>query len=218
MIKLDKWESQFIHLAKGWFDKEPYSKISLQDKVKIIWANRIGINKINNSDFNYYHIGYFLINLLEKVKVDSSLNLADFIMKLAPEPYYPLYLDESKYSDQSGFLFNLVKTILYSYLMILPVKDSDKILIELEPIDYSIFDDYLKNKKNLIAWDRGKYITLMSARDKTLRKGQAVFTAVAQDYPRTVDKVIDTKYDCFNDDSKIVLFLNRIEELVNDSE
>lgn len=48
-----------------------------------------------------------------------------------------------------------------------------------------------------------------------LRKGQVLFSAVSTLYPDIANKLTATKYDCFNDDSKIESFKKEVTNLLN---
>lgn len=45
------------------------------------------------------------------------------------------------------------------------------------------------------------------------RVGQAVFNAAYDLFPKAVDKIRSTEYDCFYDDERIPKFLERLREL-----
>jgi len=63
-------------------------------------------------------------------------------------------------------------------------------------------------------FNKDYYKNLSLYRNEHLRAGQAIFSKVQKHYPKEVNYLIDTKYDCFNDDTKIDSFLEKIKQLV----
>ena len=49
-----------------------------------------------------------------------------------------------------------------------------------------------------------------------LRKGQYIYNEVYRLFPNEVIKVQNTEFDCFNNDSRIDLFLEKIKQLVGE--
>lgn len=133
-VKLDRWESQFVLYAKGhlhgWEEKNE-TKLHYEEVCRNIWGNRCGI-VIEPNEIGY--IAHSLIELVQKVGLISEpKHLVDFVMDLAPRHKYSY---EIMYKDNVGYLSNIVRICLFSYLSTLRViADNGDVLIEFEEFE-----------------------------------------------------------------------------------
>ena len=67
-------------------------------------------------------------------------------------------------------------------------------------------------------FDKQYFLDGIKYRDNHIREGQYIFTEVYRVFPKEVDSIIDSKYDCFNDDTRIEAFLEIVNQLVSKEE
>lgn len=62
-------------------------------------------------------------------------------------------------------------------------------------------------------FNKYQFKTLSNLREANLRKGQSIFNEVCKLFPKEANTLVGTVYDCFYDDNKIDLFLEKMKQL-----
>jgi hypothetical protein len=134
MIELDKWDSQYIYLAKNHFTHEQNIPRKLEDLAiieiaKCIWADRCGI------EYKYVKIGNITAGLLkicyETGAVDTLHKFYDFVESCSPFSKYEI--NNNKIVTKENYLMNIFKACL-SYLSLLMILNEDmEPIIKLKP-------------------------------------------------------------------------------------
>jgi hypothetical protein len=60
------------------------------------------------------------------------------------------------------------------------------------------------------------YLFKLLKEETRQRRGQYLFNRLDQDYPAIAEKIADTEYDPFYDDTRVVAFERRVRELWNE--
>jgi hypothetical protein len=138
MIELDKWDSQFVYLAKNHFTHEQNIPRELEDFAiieiaKCIWADRCGL------EYKYVKIGNITAGLLkicyETGAVDTLHKFYDFIERCSPFSKYDFFSsnDNDKIVTRKSHIIDVFKASL-SYLSMLQIyNDGMYPIIKLKP-------------------------------------------------------------------------------------
>ena len=136
---LDKWDSQYLYLAKGWFTTSIYNvKKDNSENVKpliakYIWADRCGI-KVEHVEF--IRIVQHLLDLMLDLGVaDSRETFLSFVTNCSPHKKYSvLYSKPIKKYTVEDFHKSVFNSCM-RFLNLLPVKEGGEILIDMDYID-----------------------------------------------------------------------------------
>ncbi len=131
MVKLDKWESQFVLYSKGHFNKTNKDELDYKQVVKNIWENRAGFY-IEDREIGW--CAQFLLSLVRKLGLfDYEDKIARFIGSLSP---INTMTGETRYKTNVDYMYRVIWVCLFEYLSTIQVIGNDEeVLVEFEEFD-----------------------------------------------------------------------------------
>jgi len=126
-MKFDMWDSQLVWLSKGWVQEEEPDSIVAS---KNLWSHRCGLY-LEDVNLHFVARKLLIMNLkMEIVKAEDYI--CDLYEMLSPHDRFNPRI--KRYDDINGYVENAVHQRLIR-LSLIQVKDDNKTLVELEPLD-----------------------------------------------------------------------------------
>ena len=139
MIKLDRWESQFVWLSKGWlnsyFEENELEYAEDIDALKNLWGERCGMYA------KHVDIVFIAKSLYETVVKCGCFNNRSAFTFIEDMAILDKYSRLEVYKDNTGYLKRVCWVALQKYLSTLQIfaNGTHDTLIELQPFEPELF-------------------------------------------------------------------------------